>query len=113
MGGTVQVSAARSLKNIPTTRKAPHTGSLADYLSPTASDVPSFKLLHLESPSRLTPLGVKGLGEGGAISPPAAIANAVCDALSPFGVEFNATPIKPEGIFRAVRGAAPSTPRAA
>ena len=89
------------------------TGSLADYLIPTASDVPSFKLLHLESPSRLTPLGVKGLGEGGAISPPAAIANAVCDALAPFGVEFNATPIKPESIFRAVRGVAPSTPRAA
>jgi carbon-monoxide dehydrogenase large subunit len=89
-----------------------HTGSLADYLIPTASDVPSFKLVHLESPSRLTPLGVKGLGEGGAIAPPAAIANAVCDALAPYGVEFNATPIRPEDIFRAVRGAAPSAPRA-
>lgn len=82
------------------------TGSLMDYLLPTASDVPSFTVVHLESPSRLTPLGVKGLGEGGAIAPPVAIANAVCDALAPFGVEFNATPIKPEDIFRAVRLAA-------
>ena len=82
------------------------TGSLMDYLLPTASDVPSFTVLHMESPSRLTPLGVKGLGEGGAIAPPVAIANAVCDALAPFGVEFNTTPIRPEDIFRAVRLAA-------
>lgn len=84
------------------------TGSLLDYLLPTASDVPSFTIVHLESPSpaRLSPLGVKGLGESGAIPPPVAIANAVCDALAPFGVEFNATPIKPEDIFRAVRHAA-------
>ncbi len=81
------------------------TGSFMDYLLPTAGDVPNFTVLHQESPSPLNPLGVKGLGEGGAIAPPVAIANAVCDALAPFGVEFNATPIRPEDIYRALRPA--------
>lgn len=80
------------------------TGSLADYLLPTASDVPSITVIHQESPSPLNPLGVKGLGEGGAIAPPVAIANAVADALAEFKVEFDRTPITPEDIFRAVHG---------
>jgi carbon-monoxide dehydrogenase large subunit len=63
---------------------------------------------HLK-PSPLNPLGVKGLGEGGAIAPPVAIANAVSDALSPFGAEFNSTPILPQQIVAiAQRAAAPS-----
>ena len=70
------------------------TGSLADYLLPTASDVPPITVVHKETPSPLNPLGVKGLGEGGAIAPPAVIANAVCDALRPFGAELNATPLR-------------------
>jgi len=78
------------------------TGSLMDYAMPRASDSPSMELFHQESRSPLNPLGVKGVGEGGAVAPPAAIANAVCDALAPFGAEFNATPIKPEQIVRAV-----------
>ncbi|MFM9884420.1 MAG: xanthine dehydrogenase family protein molybdopterin-binding subunit [Burkholderiales bacterium] len=77
--------------------------SLMDYLLPTANDVPSIKVVHQESPSPLNPLGVKGLGEGGAIAPPVAIANAVCDALAEFGVEFNRTPITPEDVTRAIR----------
>ena len=81
------------------------TGSLMDYLLPTASDVPHITLIHQETRSPLNPLGVKGLGEGGAIAPPVAIANAVCDALAPFGIEFNTTPIGPEQIVRAVREA--------
>ena len=80
------------------------TGSLADYLMPTASDVPSLRLVHQVSPSPLNPLGVKGLGEGGAIAPPVAIANAVADALAPYGAEFNATPVRPEQVVRAVAG---------
>ncbi|HEV2303393.1 MAG TPA: xanthine dehydrogenase family protein molybdopterin-binding subunit [Stellaceae bacterium] len=71
------------------------TGSLADYLLPTATDVPDIAIVHLHSPSPLNPLGVKGVGEGGAVAPPAAIANAVCDAL---GVEINETPVKPETL---------------
>ena len=77
-------------------------GSLMDYALPRASDSPAMELFHQESRSPLNPLGVKGVGEGGAVAPPAAIANAVCDALAPFGAEFNATPVKPEHIVRAV-----------
>ena len=73
-----------------------------DYALPRADDMPSVELLHQESPSLLNPLGVKGVGEGGAIAPPAAVANAVCDALAAFKVEINATPIKPEHIVRAM-----------
>jgi carbon-monoxide dehydrogenase large subunit len=79
------------------------TGSFMDYLLPTASDVPRIRVTHVETPSPLNPLGVKGLGEGGAISPPVAIANAVSDALAPFGnIEFNETPVRPEKVFRAL-----------
>jgi aerobic carbon-monoxide dehydrogenase large subunit len=84
-------------------------GSLADYMVPTAGDVPDMALIHQHSPSPLNPLGVKGVGEGGAVAPPAAIANAVADALAPFGAEFNTTPIKPEQIVKAARSAPPAT----
>jgi carbon-monoxide dehydrogenase large subunit len=77
------------------------TGSLMDYLLPTASDIPEMQLIHQHSPSPLNPLGVKGVGEGGAIAPPVVIANAVSDALAPFKAEFNSTPVKPEQIARA------------
>ncbi len=80
--------------------------NLADYLLPTAMDAPHFKIVHQESPTPLNPLGVKGLGEGGAIAPPVAIANAVCDALSHYGVEFNTTPVRPHQIVRAVAAGA-------
>ena len=70
--------------------------------SPVASDSPAMDLFHQESRSPLNPLGVKGVGEGGAVAPPAAIANAVADALAPFGAEFNATPVKPEHVVKAV-----------
>ena len=80
------------------------TGSLMDYALPRASDSPSIELRHQESRSPLNPLGVKGVGEGGAVAPPAAIANAISDALAMFRAEFNATPIKPEHIVKAVAG---------
>src|SRR6267378_2611848 len=69
------------------------TGSLMDYAVPKADDLPLIETVHLEFPSPRNPLGVKGLGEGGAISPPAAIANAVEDALAPFGVRVTETPL--------------------
>ncbi|HEX3883801.1 MAG TPA: xanthine dehydrogenase family protein molybdopterin-binding subunit [Stellaceae bacterium] len=78
------------------------TGSLMDYLVPTASDMPDIAMVHLHAPSPLNPLGVKGVGEGGAVAPPAAIANAVCDALAQYGVEINRTPIKPEALVAAI-----------
>jgi carbon-monoxide dehydrogenase large subunit len=78
------------------------SGTFMDYAMPIASDVPAIELVHQEIPSPLNPLGVKGLGEGGAISPPATLANAVCDALAPFGIELNATPIRPESLLREI-----------
>jgi carbon-monoxide dehydrogenase large subunit len=69
------------------------TGSLMDYAVPKADDLPQIETVHLEFPSPRNPLGVKGLGEGGAISPPAAISNAVEDALAPFGVRITETPV--------------------
>jgi carbon-monoxide dehydrogenase large subunit len=80
------------------------SGSLMDYALPVANDMPAIAIVHQHSPSPLNPLGVKGVGEGGAVAPPAAVANAVCDALAPFGVEVNATPIRPEQLVRALRG---------
>src|SRR5204862_8314363 len=79
------------------------SGSLMDYALPTAGDIPAMRIIHQHSPSPLNPLGVKGVGEGGAVAPPAAIANAVCDALAPSGIEINATPIRPEEIVRFLR----------
>ena len=73
-------------------------GSLMDYAVPKADDLPPIETVHLEFPSPRNPLGVKGLGEGGAISPPAAIANAIEDALAPFGVRITQTPVTPERI---------------
>jgi carbon-monoxide dehydrogenase large subunit len=81
------------------------TGSLMDYMLPTACEIPPMQLIHQHSPSPLNPLGVKGVGEGGPIAPPVVIANAVADALRPFKVEFNRTPIKPQHIEQAVRSA--------
>ena len=78
------------------------TGTLMDYLVPTAADVPQVEIGHIESPSPYTPGGIKGMGEGGAIAPPAAIANAVADALAPFGVRVNEIPLTPERVRRLI-----------
>ncbi len=75
------------------------TGTLMDYIIPTAVDVPQVEIGHIESPSPYTPHGIKGMGEGGAIAPPAAIANAVADALAPFDVRVNAIPLTPERVL--------------
>jgi carbon-monoxide dehydrogenase large subunit len=79
------------------------TGSFMDYLVPTAMELPPIDTVHLEYPSPRNPLGVKGLGEGGAISPPAAIANAVEDALRPFGVKVTETPLHPARVLELIR----------
>jgi carbon-monoxide dehydrogenase large subunit len=103
VGGTVQGLGGALLEEFVYDRQGQLlTGSLMDYALPRASDCPGVELLHQESPSPLNPLGVKGVGEGGAIAPPAALANAICDALAQFKVEINATPIKPEHIVRAI-----------
>jgi carbon-monoxide dehydrogenase large subunit len=70
------------------------TGTLMDYAVPTAVDVPFIDVIHFEQISPGNPLGAKGMGEGGAISPPAAIANAIEDALAPLGVRITKVPIR-------------------
>jgi carbon-monoxide dehydrogenase large subunit len=83
----------------------PLTVTFADYLLPMATDVPTCRIAHIESPSPLNPLGVKGAGEGGTIPASAAIVAAVEDALSCFGVRFAETPLMPERIVEALRAA--------
>ena len=82
------------------------TGTFMDYLVPTAMEVPAIETLHLEYPSPRNTLGMKGVGEGGAISPPAAIANAVEDALAPFGVRVTRTPLGPSVVMGLLESAA-------
>src|SRR5207247_10096286 len=74
------------------------TGTLMDYLVPTAMELPAIETAHLEYPSPRNPLGMKGVGEGGAIAPPAAIANAVEDALAEFGAKVTRTPLIPAAV---------------
>jgi aerobic carbon-monoxide dehydrogenase large subunit len=81
------------------------TGTLMDYLVPSATDLPLIETVHLEYPSPRNPLGMKGLGEGGAISPPAAIANAIDDALAPLGVRITETPASPARVLQAIETA--------
>ena len=83
------------------------TGSLMDYAVPKADDLPPIETVHLEFPSPRNPLGAKGLGEGGAISPPAAIANAIEDALAPFDVRITETPVTPARVRALLAGRVP------
>jgi carbon-monoxide dehydrogenase large subunit len=86
------------------------TGTLMDYLIPTAVELPPIETVHLEYPSPRNPLGAKGLGEGGAISPPAAIANAIEDALAPLGVRIRETPVSPSRLLALIEAAASPRP---
>jgi carbon-monoxide dehydrogenase large subunit len=81
------------------------TGSFMDYLLPTAGELPEFRLAHVDSLSPLNPLGVKGLGEGGAIGPMAAIANAVEGALADHGVVVRSCPLTPDRVRGLIRAA--------
>ena len=76
------------------------TATFMDYLKPTALDVPDIEVDRLEHPSPFTPLGAKGVGEGGAIPAPAAVASAVEDALAALGVTVRSLPITPERVWR-------------
>ena len=80
----------------------PLAGSLMDYALPRADNMPDFTLDTLETPSPLTPLGVKGIGELPTLAAPAAVANAVMDALSQTGVRHIDTPLTPEKVWRAL-----------
>ena len=80
-------------------------GTMMDYFAPTAADLPEFDLGHLETPSPVTPYGVRGVGEAGMIPPAAAIANALCDALAEYRIVLSELPLTAERVWRAVRDA--------
>ena len=79
------------------------TGSLMDYAAPRADDLPSFELYQTVTPTPVNPLGAKGVGEAGTIGSTPAIANAVIDALAPFGVRHLDMPYKSEKVWRAMQ----------
>jgi len=81
------------------------TGSLADYLVPTMSEIPSIEIYHLKTLTDASVTGAKGVGEGGTIGAPAAVLNAVSDALAPFGVGIFEMPIPPQRIVQLLREA--------
>ncbi|WP_407180765.1 xanthine dehydrogenase family protein molybdopterin-binding subunit [Bradyrhizobium sp. STM 3562] len=81
------------------------TASFADYLPPTAAEIPDIEIIHMETISAESVTGAKGVGEGGAIGAPAAIVNAICDALSPFGIDLFELPASPQRIRDALRRA--------
>lgn len=75
------------------------SGSLMDYLYPSSTEVPPMEIGHIETPSLFTDGGVKGMGEAGSIATPAAVLNAVADALSPFGVRIDSLPLGPSHVM--------------
>jgi carbon-monoxide dehydrogenase large subunit len=83
----------------------PLASTLADYILPGATEVPPVRVEHMETPSPYTRFGQKGIGEGGAIAPPAAIVNAINDALAPLGVEITESPVSPRRIVEAIEAA--------
>ena len=83
----------------------PLASTLADYLLPGTVEVPDLRILHMETPSPYTRFGQKGIGESGAIGPPAAIGNAINDALKELGVEVDATPITPRRLLTLIQAA--------
>ena len=85
------------------------SGTFADYLVPTASEIPRVEFLHMESPSPFTPLGAKGLAEGNCMSVPACIANAVADALSVKDVSVPVTPRRIHAMLAQAEAPRPAT----
>ena len=78
------------------------SGSFMDFLMPTAAELPEIEVAHLETPSPLNPLGVKGVGEAGVIPVAALVAEAVDDALAPFGVRVREMPLSPDRILELI-----------
>jgi aerobic carbon-monoxide dehydrogenase large subunit len=105
-GGLAQGIGTALLEEMPFDASGqPLASTFADYLLPGAADVPEPRIDHMETPSPYTQFGVKGIGEGGAIAPPAAITNAINDALRPLGAELTHSPVTPRRIVEAVLAA--------
>ncbi len=105
-GGVVQGIGTALYEEIPYDENGqPLAGTFADYLVPGAAELPAIKLAHLHTPTPHTEYGMKGMGEGGAVAPPAAIANAVRDALAGIDAEVNETPMTPRRVLAAIEKA--------
>ena len=89
----------------------PLASTLADYTLPGATEIPTLRIFHQESPSPYTMFGIKGMGEGGAIAPPAVIFNGVNDALRSSGVEVNETPLTARRLLEAIERARVAQPQ--
>jgi aerobic carbon-monoxide dehydrogenase large subunit len=103
VGGIAQGIGTALYEEIPYNEQGqPLAATLSDYLVPGATEIPLIRIEHLVTPALTTEYGVKGLGEGGAIAPPAAIANAVADAFADIGASFNETPLSPRRVSDAI-----------
>jgi carbon-monoxide dehydrogenase large subunit len=106
-GGVTQGIGTALYEEMPfDTSGQPLASTLADYLLPGPTEVPAVRIIHMETPSPYTEFGVKGIGEGGAIAPPAAITNAINDALRALGgAEILQSPATPRRILQAIADA--------
>jgi aerobic carbon-monoxide dehydrogenase large subunit len=104
-GGIAQGLGGAMMEEIYYDDQAQPLGSFLDYAVPRATDMPDVRQAHLETPSPLNPLGVKGLGESGTMAPPAVLAAAVEDALAPLGVEVKRTPLTAGNVWRLIQAA--------
>jgi carbon-monoxide dehydrogenase large subunit len=111
LGGLVQGIGTALYEETPYDENGqPLASTMMDYLTPAATEVPPIRIHHIQTPSPYTKYGIKGMGEGGAIAPPAAIFNAVNDALRALNVEVACTPLTPARLLAAL-GAAGKGPR--
>lgn len=105
-GGTAQGIGTALYEEMPFDEQAqPLASTFADYILPGPTEVPDIRIEHMETPSPYTEFGVKGIGEGGAIGPPAAIANAVNDALRGIGAQLCDSPLTPRRVLAAIAAA--------
>lgn len=102
-GGIAQGIGTALYEEIPFSEDGqPLASTFADYMMPCATEIPTVHIAHFVTPSKVTEYGVKGVGEGGAIAPPAAIANAIADAFGDIDAQFNETPLTPRRVSLAV-----------
>jgi carbon-monoxide dehydrogenase large subunit len=106
IGGAVQGIGTALYEETPYDQNGqPLASTFADYILPGPTEAPRFRLFHTQTPSPYTAFGIKGMGEGGAIAPPAVIFNAVNDALRDLGVELRQTPLTPRRLLEALAAA--------
>lgn len=106
-GGTAQGIGTALYEEMPFNELGqPLASTLLDYVLPGSMEIPSIRLIHMQTPSPNTEFGMKGIGEGGAIGPPAAILNAINDALRPLGAKLRECPATPRRVLAAIDAAA-------